>query len=525
MPRVLPVVALLLAVGCARAPRPAPLAPRAMARTDALLPAPLSMQPLAGDSFVVTDSTRIVIPNGASAEVQRIAREVAAMLAPATALGVTRLAPGAAAPPASILLSVAPDSLGDEGYTLDAGAGGIVLRGGGEAGLFHATQSLRLLLPHAVEHRAATARRLVVPGVRIVDRPRYAWRGAMLDVARHFLPLEDVKRFVDVLALYKINRLHLHLSDDQGWRLEIRSWPNLARIGGSRQVGGGEGGYYTQAQYADLVAYAAARYITVVPEVDMPGHTNAALASYPELNCDDRAPPLYFGTRVGFSALCAARESTYRFIDDVVREIAALTPGPWFHMGGDEVEKLSHDEYLRFVERVEGIVRAHGKRTIGWGEIAAARLDPGTIAQHWRPARTRASDSSLVHAARGGQVILSPAHRTYFDMKYDSSTALGYTWAAVIEVRDAYDWDPDTLLPGVTGKAVLGVEAPLWSETIERRTDFEFLGFPRWLALAEVGWSPQSARAWDGFRLRLAAHGPRLSALGVNFHRSRQIPW
>ncbi|MFP5355895.1 MAG: family 20 glycosylhydrolase, partial [Gemmatimonadota bacterium] len=460
------------------------------------------------------------------AGVERVARQLAALLAPATSVGgVSRLAPGEPIPPRSIALHLAADTLGDEGYTLAADGNGVTLRAATPHGLFNAMQTLRQLLPHAVDHPAAQRRRLVVSGVQVTDRPRYAWRGLMLDVARHFRNVEEVKSIIDRMALHKLNRLHLHLSDDQGWRIEIASWPNLARTGGSTQVGGAAGGYYTQAQYADLVAYAAERFITVVPEIDMPGHTNAALASYPELNCNDVAPPLYTGIRVGFSALCASRDTVYRFIDDVVRELAALTPGEYFHMGGDEVEKLTHDEYLRFVERVEGIVRARGKRVIGWGEIAAARLDPGTVVQHWRPAREKASDSSHVHAARGGRVILSPGNRTYLDMKYDSSTTLGLMWAGLFGVRYAYEWDPETVVPGVRGEAILGVEAPLWSETLERRTDFEFMAFPRLVALAEVGWSAQANRSWNTFQHRLGAHAPRLSALGINFHRTPEIPW
>jgi hexosaminidase len=378
---------------------------------------------------------------------------------------------------------------------------------------------MRQLLPVAVEHRAAQRRVLRVPVGRIVDAPRFAWRGAMLDVARHFLPPSDVKRYIDAMALYKLNRLHLHLSDDQGWRIEIKSRPNLTLRGGSSEVGGGPGGYFTQADYVGLVAYAQSRFITIVPEIDMPGHTNAALASIPELNCDGIAPPLYTGIKVGFSTVCVDRDATYAFVTDVVREIAALTPTPYLHMGGDEVEKLTHTQYLRFVERVQDIVRAQGKQMIGWGEIAPAQLLPTTILQHWR------ADSASLHVARGGKVIFSPGPRTYLDMKYDSSTVLGLRWAGLVDVRAAYDWEPATFRPDVPESAVLGVEAPLWSETLMKREDYEYMAFPRLTALAEVGWSPASSKDWEAFRLRLGAHGPRLSALGVNFYRAPQIPW
>ena len=379
-------------------------------------------------------------------------------------------------------------------------------------------QSFRQLLPTVVEHRDAYGRRLQAQPVRITDTPRYAWRGAMLDVSRHFLGVDDVKRYIDVMALYKLNRLHLHLSDDQGWRIEIRSWPNLTRHGGSTKVGGGPGGFYTQDDLRELVRYARDQYIEIVPEIDVPGHTNAALSSYPELNCDNVAPPLYTGIKVGFSALCVTRDEAYRFLTDVVNELAPIT-GPWFHIGGDEVEKLTHDQYLRFIERAEAIVRGAGKTMVGWGEIAPARLDTTTLVQHWR------RDSSFVHAARGGRVIMSPSSRMYLDMKYDSTTILGLQWAGRIEVRDAYDWDPATFLQGVPGEAVYGVEAPLWAETLQKREDYEFMAFPRLVAVAEMGWTRQPARVWDDFRLRLAAHGPRLTALGVNFYRSPQIPW
>jgi hexosaminidase len=502
---------------------PAPARPT----LPALVPQPARAELVAGAPFVLRESTTVTLDAAAPAEVERIARQTIALLAPTVVREPRRLAAGEAPPPGAIHLALdATDaSLGDEGYTLTAGAERVALSARAPAGLFHALQTLRPLLPVSVEHPAAIGRRLSVPAVRIVDAPRFAWRGAMLDVARHFLPAEDVKRFVDVMALHKLNRLHLHLSDDQGWRIEIRKWPELTRVGGSSQVGGGAGGFYTQAQYAELVAYAAERFITVVPEIDMPGHTNAALASYAALNCDGKAPPLYAGTRVGFSTLCAARDTTYRFIDDVVAEIAALTPGPWFHMGGDEVEKLTHDEYLRFVERAEGIVRARGKRAVGWGEIAPARLDTSTVVQHWRSDARGNRDSIALHVARGGRAILSPGRRTYLDMKYDSATVLGLRWAGLIDVRTAYDWDPATEIAGVPERAVFGVEGPLWSETLEKRADFEFMAFPRLLALAEVGWTPQAARGWEAFRVRLGAQGARLQALGVNFHRAEGIPW
>ncbi|HUF64643.1 MAG TPA: beta-N-acetylhexosaminidase [Gemmatimonadaceae bacterium] len=489
--------------------------------TDAhnLVPAPRSVLLSATDSFVVLPQTVIGIDSEGDS-VGLVARHLAELVGRGFGGGPLRIAAGNGSGHNTIALGLAPaGTMPAEGYELTIAPGGVTIAGGSAAGLFYGSQTLRQLLPPVAESRTAGTA-MALPVGRIVDSPRFEWRGAMLDVSRHFLPAADVKRYIDLMALHKLNRLHLHLSDDQGWRIQIRSWPNLTARGGSTQVGGGPGGFYTQAEYADLVSYAHDRFITVVPEIDMPGHTNAALASYAVLNCDGVARPLYTGTRVGFSALCVQRETTYKFVDDVVREIAALTPGPYFHIGGDEVERLTAAQYRTFIERVEKIVHSHGKQMIGWGEIAPANLSATTIVQHWKP-----NSNPRVAVARGSKVIMSPANRIYLDMKYDSTTRLGLTWAGVTEIWDAYGWDPATFITGVPEESILGVEGPLWSETVVTIRDFEYLAFPRLAAVAEIGWTPQAQRNWDDFRRRLGAQGPRWRALGINFHRSPRVPW
>jgi hexosaminidase len=360
----------------------------------------------------------------------------------------------------------------------------------------------------------------VLSALIVRDAPRFPWRGAMLDVARHFLSVEEVKRYVDLMALHKLNRLHMHLADDQGWRIEIKSWPNLTALGGGSEVGGGAGGFYTQEQYAAIVQYAADRFITIVPEIDMPGHTNSALASYAELNCDGVVRTVFTGTEVGFSSLCVDKDITYTFIDDVVREIAAMTPGPYFHMGGDEVKTLTPEQYLGFVDRVQSIVQSHGKQMVGWDEIAPSNLLASSIIQHWRPKTTPAEAMS-----KGVKVIMSIASKAYLDMKYDASTPIGLTWAGIVTVQNSYEWDPGTAAEGVPLDAVLGVEGPLWSETLANIRDVEYLAFPRLAAVAEAGWSPQSARTWEEFRVRLGLQNARWTALGLNFYRSPEVPW
>ncbi len=521
--RLLVPVLLITSMICANSSRsPGPEAAQgggeAVGALPALVPQPVSFVRAGSGALAITPDTVIEIPPGRT-DLAALARGLAELLRPALGATVPVREAAAAAPAGAIRLEVAAAaSDAGEGYELAIEATGIRLTGSTAAGVFYGLQTLRQLLPPSIELRGARPHALSVPLVRIADRPRFAWRGAMLDVARHFFGVEDVKRYIDLLALYKFNRLHLHLSDDQGWRIEIAAWPNLTAHGGRTAVGGGAGGFYSKREYAEIVAHAASRFITIVPEIDMPGHVNAALASYPELTCDGKAPALYTGIDVGFSALCVEKEATYRFIDDIVREIAAMTPGPYFHIGGDEVKTLTPAQYAQFVVRVQEIVRKHGKQAVGWDEVAHATLLPSTIVQYWRP------DASITPAP-GTQLILSPANRLYLDMKYDKSTVLGLEWAGHVGVSVPYEWDPATLLPGVAAPSILGIEAPIWSETLVSMDDVEYMAFPRLAAVAEVAWSPQASRRWSEFAERLARQAPRWSALGINAYWSPDIAW
>jgi hexosaminidase len=517
------VCASLLVSACGRAAGPRPkVTPTPVSTPRTILPAPERAEAGSGAPFTVTPSTVITFEGGD--RVGPIAKYLSELIGTAVAtLPPSVRAASDPLPSGRIHLALRPGGPSPEGYELTVAPDVVTITASDPAGLFYGVQTLRQLMPWFIEYEAARADRnrpVTIPAAHVVDAPRFVWRGAMLDVSRHFFTVDEVKRYIDLLAMLKMNRLHLHLADDQGWRIEITSWPNLTAHGGTTEVGGGTGGFYTQRQFAELVFYATSRFITIVPEIDMPGHTNAALASYPELNCNGVAPPLYTDTEVGFSALCVEKEITYKFIDDVVREIAAMSPGPYFHVGGDEVKTLTPAQYAAFIERVQGIVQSHGKQMIGWDETAATNLLPSSIVQHWRPKTTpRAA------VEKGTKVILSPGDRMYLDMKYDPSITLGLNWAGLIEVRTAYDWDPETLLDGVRGASILGVEAPLWSETIGNIRDLEYLAFPRLAAVAEIGWTRRDARDWDAFRTRLAAQGARWSALGLNFYRSPQVPW
>ncbi len=485
-----------------------------------LVPVPASVQTRAGVTHTLTANTKIYTAPAA--------RDVGTFLAEILrrSTGYPLPVSDAAGTPAdgiSLLLSGAPGTVGQQGYQLDSAANAVVLRANTSEGLFAGVQTLRQMLPAAVESATTQPGPWTVPGALITDQPRFFYRGAMLDVARHFHPVASVKRYIDQLALYKINYFHLHLTDDQGWRIVIDSWPRLATYGGSTQVGGGAGGYYTKAQYSEIVQYAAARKITVIPEVDLPGHTNSALASYAELNCNNQAPPLRTDIEVGYSSLCVGKDITYQFIDDVVREIAALTPGPYFHIGGDEAHATSDADYQAFMNRALPIVQKYGKTVLGWHEFVKTTTDTAAIPQYWGTTTSNATVQAAV--TRGNKVIMSPANKAYLDMKYNSSTPLGLSWAGFIEVQDAYNWNPGTHLSGVPESAVRGVEAPLWTETIVTSRDIEFMAFPRLAVHAELGWSPWSTHNWDQFKARLGNQAPRWTTMGINFYRSAQVPW
>lgn len=497
----------------------------------AVVPVPVTVEPDERATYLLTETTGI----RASAGAEGVAEWLAGVLRLPTGLPLPVAAPTSTSGSSSgqdrgiALLLEDGGADGPEGYRLQVTPDGVGLRAAAAAGLFAGAQTLLQLLPARIEAPDVQAGPWPVAGGRITDRPRFTYRGAMLDVTRHFFTVQDVRRYIDHIARYKLNHLHLHLSDDQGWRIEIKGWPRLAEVGGACEVGGGPGGHYTQAQYRDLVAYAAARHVTLVPEIDMPGHTNAAMVAYPELHPDGVAPDPYTGIQVGFSMLRVDGEATRRFVADVLGELATLTPGPYLHVGGDEVEILPDDPYDEFMRYAEQVVTDLGKTPIGWHSAAVrAKPHPGTVIQYWGlPTPEQAEDRAAVSAAaqRGTKLIMSPGDHAYLDMKYDEGSRLGLQWAGFVDVADAYDWDPATLLDRVGEDAVVGVEAPLWTETATSLADLEYLAFPRLAAIAELGWSPAATHDWAGFRARLAAHGPRWTARGISFHPSPQVPW
>jgi len=407
--------------------------------------------------------------------------------------------PGFTEPGEPTLVLDATLGLPPEAYRLTVDRRGARIEASDEAGLFYGRQTLAQL-PEPW------------PRVRIEDEPRFAWRGTMLDIARHPFGPDEIERAIDLAAAHKLNRFHLHLTDDQGWRIEIEAWPDLALVGGASEVGGGDGGFLTQAEYMDLVAYAVARHVVLVPEIDLPGHVNAALASYGSLNPDGVAADPYTGINVGFSSLWLDGPDTWRFVTDVLTEGAAMTDGPYLHIGGDEAAATAPAEYADFVTDVGDLVADLGKTMVGWEEIGTVALEGEFVAQVWL-------DEAGADGARsqGAGIIASPAEHAYLDMKYDLDTPIGGFWAGLTDVQDAYEWDP--------GDDALGLEAPLWTETVQTRADLDLLTWPRLAGHAEIAWSPREGRSWEEYRERLAVHGRRLEAAGVGLYRSPLVDW
>lgn len=406
-----------------------------------------------------------------------------------------------------------------EAYQIYITSDSVILNSNTAEGAFRAIQTLRQLIPETSNDTLAEYPVWTIPTGKIVDGPNFEYRGSMLDVARHFFSVTDVKKYIDLLAYYKYNVLHLHLSDDQGWRIEIKSWPKLTEVGGSTEVGGEAGGFYTQEDYKEIVDYAAGHYITIVPEIDMPGHTNAASVSYPFLNGNGKTPQLYEGTHVGFSTFDTRKDTVYAFIDDVVREISAITPGPYFHMGGDESHVTKKNDYIYFVERVDRIVKKHGKRMIGWDEIVTADIGSEAIGQFWA-----SKENADLAVKKGMKVILSPAKKAYLDMQYDTLSKHGLHWAAYIPVDTAYTWTPEKY-EGIPMENILGVEAPLWSETISNIDELEYLAFPRAIGYSELSWSTEENRDWENYKVRLGNQAPFLDRMDVKYYPSPLIDW
>jgi len=465
-----------------------------------IVPLPVSVHS-DGGRFGLTNNSAIYV-NPGSSEVTAVGHYLADKLNPATGFSIQVKTASDQPGYGNIYLTTsgADSSLGPEGYQLTVVPSGVTVVANQPEGLFRGIQTIRQMFPPSIDSPSVQNGPWIIPTGTIRDYPRYSWRGVMLDVARHFFGVGDVERLIDESAYYKMNVIHLHLTDDQGWRIQIKSRPALTN-GGT---------YYTQSDYAAIVNYAKERYITIVPEMDMPGHSYAARAAYPELNCG------------GGDNLCVYSDATYSFVDDVIREVASLTPGRYIHIGGDE-SSLSTGAYDTFMNHVIGIISSHGKHLIGWDETARAALSGSTATQYW------INYGYLQEAAnKGSKIVMSPVCHAYIDFSYFPGVPDGPSFVGscpYVNVRDSYDWDPSNQVVGVTDASILGLEVPLWSETVYSMSDIEFMTFPRAIDTAEIGWSQAGGRWWNEYKYRLGSQGPRLREMGVHFYASPEIPW
>ena len=434
----------------------------------------------------------------------------------------------------SIFIQIVNDfnALSKEAYILEIKNDRVIIKGNSYDGIYRGWQTFSQIIKLADQRKSH-----YIPTGIITDSPEFNYRGTMLDVSRHFFSLSEVKRHIDLISEYKINHLHLHLSDDQGWRIEIKSRPKLTLIGSKTEVGGTVGGFYSQKEYKEIVKYASLKFITIVPEIDIPGHTNSALASYSKLNCDGKLKKPYIGTNVGFSTLCN-NEYTFDFLEDVIREISEITPGPYFHIGGDESHVTSREDYLDFIYKTSQIVKKYGKSIIGWDDINIGEIPKNTVLQLWN--KTQHEDTNLNDESeyqnkatlnvinglnKGSKILISPASLMYMDMKYDSLTKLGLNWAGYIDVKTGYDWKIEEVFPEIPKEKIIGVEAPLWSETISNSSEIEFMTFPRLPGYAEIGWTKSSLRDWNNYKTRLAKHSGLWENNNVNYYKSQLIEW
>lgn len=510
-----------------------------------LIPLPVKVENQAG-VFKLKSSTRLI-----SADAYKDITELfAAMIKTPTGYSLVRSGGGKDGIHFKIN-STYNKMIGEEGYVLDVKPSGVSIQANKPAGLFYGIQTLIQLLPRAIESSVKTTDiSWTIPCVKITDYPRFGWRGLMLDVSRHFFPKELVKKYINQLAKYKMNVFHWHLTDDQGWRIEIKSLPKLVSVGAWRaprmglwwsrnpQAAGeiaSYGGYYTQEEVKEIVAYASKRFVTILPEIDVPGHSLAALAAYPELSCTGGP----FSVNVGNNfpekkenALCPGNEQSFEFMDKVIGEVAALFPGRYIHIGGDEcdkgawkdcakckkrmeVEKLKSVEELQsyFIKRMEKMVQARGKKLMGWDEILEGGLAPEATVMSWRGMKGGIDAAKMNH-----HVVMTPTDNCYLDL-YQGDPAVEPPTYSMLRLRNCYNFDPvpkEVLNPAM----ILGGQGSLWTESVPNYRHAEYMTWPRAFALAEALWSPKEQKNWENFIPRMEGHMARYDFSNTNYARS-----
>ena len=540
----LALIAAATLQGAGSVPAPAAAAAPAPDPIAAVIPRPAHVTPGEGRFTIVAGTT--IWSDAASAPV---ARQLSAYLAPATGFPLpVRIGNSTTGSRIVLRRDTTLKQLGIEGYRLEVAPGRVTLRAPELAGLFHGVQTIRQLLPPAIFREARVrGTAWVMPAVVIEDQPRFRWRGGHLDVVRHFMPKEFVKKYIDLLALHKMNSFHWHLTDDQGWRIEIRKYPRLTEVGGWRKEslvgryesdplkrvfdGRRHGGFYTQDDVREIVAYAATRFVDVVPEIEMPGHAQAAIAAYPRLGVT--GDPVGVWTLWGVTdTILAPTDSTVAFMQDVLTEVLELFPGQFIHTGGDEAPKTlwkadsavqarirslglkdEHEMQSWFVRQMDAFLAARGRRMVGWDEILEGGLAPNATVMSWR-----GTAGGIAAARAGHDVVMAPTSHTYLDY-YQSQDRAAEPLAigGFLPLDTVYAFEPTAGLSAEDARHVLGAQVQLWTEYVPDPKQAEYMIFPRLSAMAEVTWTRTELRDFGNFTRRLAVHLRRLGILDVNF--------
>lgn len=514
--------------------------------TISIIPQPVSVVQSDG-YFELSSQTKIVLSED-SEELNFFGEYVADMVYSATwfdhEVSVSKTKPNSGI---YLQLSSDADFGNEEGYKLRVDSSLVTISASTAAGLFYGIQTLRQLLPVAIEHEkpslAPNNQEWKIPAVEITDYPRFEYRGMHLDVARHFFPVEFVKKYIDLLAMHKMNRFHWHLTEDQGWRIEIKKYPKLTEISAWRDstlignYGTGtydnvrHGGFYTQEEIKEVVAYAQERQVTIIPEIEMPGHSSAALAAYPELGCFEKVYQVKSTWGI-FEDIFCPKEETFDFLEDVLTEVMELFPSTYIHIGGDEAPKKhweeseiaqdvikreglkdEHELQSYFIGRIEKFLNAHGRQIIGWDEIMEGGLAPRATVMSWRGEAGGIEAAKMKH-----DVIMTPNGSNYFDHFQADSETEPISIGGLTTLKDVYYYEPiPEELTVEEAKYILGSQGNVWTEYIHSGDKVEYMAYPRAIALAEVVWSPAEKRDWLNFQTRLQNHLPRLDILGVNY--------
>lgn len=517
-------------------------------KTISIIPQPYSVTSTS-ERFRLTPQTKIFIDTN-NPELQKIAEMFVAQLKSTTSISLSIVPKNKASIVNGIYFTMknSPDSLEKEGYQLTVANNNIILRANKGNGIFYGMQTLLQLLP--VNKKDLTGSVFYLQGANIIDKPRFEWRGLMLDVGRFYYSMEFLKKYIDYIAMHKMNTFHWHLVEDHGWRLEIKKYPRLTSIGAWREANQfdrtqvdqtAKGGYYTQEQAKELVAYAASKYVNIVPEIEMPGHVHSALVAYPELSCT--GGPFKMLTRWGIQddIYCAGNEKTFEFIENVLEEVIAIFPSPVIHIGGDEAPKKrwkacpkcqqrikenglkdEHELQSYFIKRIENFLLARNKSIIGWDEILEGGLAPNASVMSWRGVK-----GGIEAAKQHHNVIMTPNNYFYLDYyqgkPYQEPLSMG---SELVTLEKVYSFEPvGKELTPEEGKFIKGVQGNVWSEYIHSREKVEYMAFPRAAAVAEIGWSSPHSRNWEDFKRRMEYQYARYDLAGIIYAKSAYNVW